>query len=320
MSDDKKLNLPALKRTGQVSVRPTAGKIKPLDLSKSAAVSQAMESQKTVQEEVARSEQGLDLVLVGDLTASMKEYHTLLKKKFSALCAELFPMIKNLKIGIVFYLDHDSGLPYVTRIKELSQDVTELQNFIKETPVLHSGNSTNDEAMECAFHDVVNINWREGGSRSVVLFGDARPHEPIDCPLHRDYFDLTQKMYNKNIVVNSVFCGGKSYSDEGLQKLEDTEVGDFSKRVANLYDPNFFSWVANVTGGMVIGIEQIDDLINIIKAVAAKEAGKLDELEKNLKSRDPRMLKLIPIAKKAAERRNIAMVEKAKLLGHKKGE
>ncbi len=312
MSDDKKLNLPAIKKGGVVSVHKK--RIQPLDLSKNLTIDKILDDESTVQAEIARKEQGLDLVLVGDLTTSMTHYHQLLKEKFSVLCKDLFPMIKNLKIGIIFYLDHDRGLPYVTRVKKLTQNVTELHEFIQDTPVLHDGNTTYDEAMECAFNDVVNLNWREVGNRSVVLFGDARPHEPDACPNQHSYFDLTQRMYKNKIVVNSVFCHGNS-SPDTLQKLENVDVGDFSRRIANLDHPNFFSWVANVTGGMIIGVEQIDDLIEIIKAAAAKDSGNLEEYESSLKLREPKKLKLLKIAKQAHTRRIAA--KKQNLLNNK---
>lgn len=302
MSDDKKLNLPAIKKHGPVGT-PKQNRVQPLNLSQKLAVSKAINSPDKVQVEIARREQGLDLVLAGDLTTSMTEYHKLLKEKFSMLCEDLFPMVKNLKIGIVFYLDHDSGLPYLTRTHKLSQNITELQNFIKETPVLHSGNTTEDEAVEDAFHDIVGMNWREIGNRSVVLFGDARAHEPGACPNQHDYFDLAQRMYANKVIVNSVFCGEGNLSAEALQKLANIDVGDFSKRVSNLDHPNFFSWIANVTGGMIIGVEQIDDLIEIIKAAAAKDSGNLDEYEKSLKLRASAKLNLVNIAKQADRRR-----------------
>uniref|UniRef100_A0A2B4R9K5 Microtubule-associated protein 1A n=1 Tax=Stylophora pistillata TaxID=50429 RepID=A0A2B4R9K5_STYPI len=265
------------------------------------AVAKAMKTSKSIQQEIYEKNQGLDLVLVGDLTGSMASYHQLLKDKFKDLCKELFPMIKNLKIGIVFYLDHDSHLPYVTKVCKLTKDVEALQYFIESVPVATVGNSTFDEAVEDAFNDVVNMNWREIGNRSVVLFGDAKPHEPENCPNRYDYFHLTKRMFNDKIVVNSVFCGGR-YGDEQLQKLEDVDVADFSESVSRLGHPNFFSWVANVTGGMIIGVEQIDDLIDIIMAAAAKDAGNLEEFEKKLKLKAPSKLKLIDIAKKSQRR------------------
>lgn len=302
MSDDKKLNLPAIKKTGSLSKRVTKKKkIQPLDIAKKTAIKKAMKESKSTQQDIYEKNMGLDLVLVGDLTTSMTDYHTLLKNKFKDLCRELFSMIKNLRIGIIFYLDHDPHLPYITKICNLTKDVEKLQHFIESVPVSHDGNSTFDEAVEDAFNDIVNLNWREIGNRSVVLFGDAQPHEPEKCPKQYSYFDLTKRMFKDNIVVNSVFCD-RGYSDEELQKLKDTDVGDFSERVSRLGHANFFSWVANVTGGMIIGVEQIDDLIDIISAAAAKDAGNLEELEEKIKLKAPSKLKLIDIAKKSQRR------------------
>lgn len=299
MSDDTKLHLPAIKKGGLA--KAPKKRVQPLDLDQKSAVSKALTDRHTVQGDIARREQGLDLVLVGDLTGSMARYHALLKDKFASLCQELFPMIQNLRIGVVFYLDHGSGDPYVTHPCPLSKNTQEVEDFISATSTGYGGDA--DEAVEDAFHDIVNLNWREVGNRSVVLFGDARAHEPAACPHQHSYFDLAQRMFNNGIVVNSVYCGDENYSDVQLQKLEDISVGDFSKRVANLNHPNFFSWIANVTGGMIIGVERIDDLIEIIQAAAAKDSGNLEKYEESLKLRAPAKLKLVNIAKRAHQRR-----------------
>src|SRR4051794_7230364 len=113
MSEDNKgLNLPAIRKGGDLSKQTKKG-ISNLDLSKKSSVSSILKADaSSVQKDILKAEKGLDLVLVGDLTSSMKDYHTLLKKKFLELCNELFPLIENLKIGIIFYLDHGSGDPY----------------------------------------------------------------------------------------------------------------------------------------------------------------------------------------------------------------
>jgi hypothetical protein len=304
---ENKLNLPAIRKTGTLEGKQAAKKtVSKLDLNKKTAVASVIKQEpSSVEKDIFSSEKGLDLVLVGDLTTSMTHYHTLLKNKFKELCNELFPMIENLRIAIIFYLDHDYGLPYLTTVSPLSHNVESLYQFIDRTPVLHSGNSTDDEAMENAFNDVVNLNWREIAGRSVVLFGDARPHEPNDCPKHYDYFELVKRMHQKKIVVNSVFCGHNYRSNEQLQQLINVDIGDFSNRVSRLSDPDFFSWIANVTGGMIIGVERIDDLVDIIMAAAAKDSGHLDDLEEKLKKTAPNKLKLIEIAKKAEQRKRL---------------
>lgn len=263
--DKKKLNLPAIKKGGGLVKKGKKKSVSKLDLNKKSKVSSIIKSESSsIQKSILQSESGLDLVLVGDLTGSMAHYHSLLKSKFIELCNELFQLIKNLKIGIIFYLDHGSGDPYVTRIHKLTTNTNDLINFINTTVTGHGGDA--DEAVEDALNDLLqNMNWKESNSHSVVLFGDASPHPSHNCPSQFDFFDLTKQLYNKNITINSVYCDRYSYSQSDLQRLEDVNVGDFSTRFSYLKPPNFFSWIANVTGGMVIGVEAIEDLVDIIK-------------------------------------------------------
>lgn len=277
-------------------------KINTIDLSKKASVDKIVNAEsKSIKEELRQKNSGLDLILVGDLTTSMTHYHTLLKNKFKELAVALFPLIENLRIGIIFYLDHDEHLPYLTTICQPTTNVELLCKFITETPVLHNGNSTDDEAVEDALNDLLqNIQWKELHTRSVVLFGDARPHTCNYCPYGYDFWKITKQLYYNKTTINTVFCG--FYSNENMQDVYPIEIGDFDSRLEHLGDAQFFSWIANVTGGMTLGIENIDDLLDIIITSAAKDAGKLDDLESKIKS-EPRKLNLVKIAKKALNRK-----------------
>src|SRR5205809_2491402 len=146
MSDQEKgLNLPAIKKGGDLSKVKKA--IPALDLGRKSSVGSILNAEpQSIQKEILKAEVGLDLVLVGDLTTSMMPYHELLKGKFKELCRELFSMVKNMRIGIVFYLDHDGNLPYVTKVAKLTNDIEQLHHFIETTPVSHGGNTTFDEA------------------------------------------------------------------------------------------------------------------------------------------------------------------------------
>jgi hypothetical protein len=311
---ENKLNLPAIRKTGEIANKRSTKTISKFDLNKKTSVASILENETpSIQKEILDSNKGLDLLLIGDLTTSMTSYHQLLKDKFKELCHTLFSMIDNLRIGIIFYLDHDDGLPYCTTVSKLSASIEQLVYFIENTPVLHSGNTTDDEAVEDALNDAININWREVGSRSVVLFGDARPHEPSICPKNYSYFDITKRMYQSNIIVNSVYCRS-GISNEELQRLRNVNIGDFSSRISNPSDPEFFSWIANVTGGMVIGVERVDDLVDIIMAAAAKDSGHLDELAEKIKKTAPNKLNLIDIAKMAEQRKRLGGNNSRKLL------
>jgi hypothetical protein len=314
MDDNKKLNLPVIRKTGAVTntgKQPEKTLIK-LDLNKKTTVASIMKAETpSVEKEILSSEKGLDLVLVGDLTGSMISYHSLLKSKFVDLCNELFPLIKNIKIGIIFYLDHGSGDPYVTKINQLTSNVQELVNFINTTSTGSGGDD--DEAVEDALNDLLqNMNWKQSNSHSVVIFGDASPHLANNCPSQYDFFRITQQLFKKPITINSVYCG--HYRQSELQELHNTSVGDFSRKLTYLEPPHFFSWIANVTGGMVIGVEKIDDLVDIIMAAAAKDSGHLDELAEKIMKTAPNKLNLIEIAKKAEQRKRLGGNNSRKLL------
>ena len=129
-----------------------------------------------------------------------------------------------------------------------------------------------------ALYEAQNLNWSEINTRSIVLFGDARPHEPDECDNGYDYFAITESLFKHGTIINSVYCSTR-VDYRRLTSLHEVEIGDFSHRVSRLDHPEFFSWIANVTGGVVIGVEQIGDIVDIIKVMAAKDAGKIDELE-----------------------------------------
>ncbi|WP_157146865.1 vWA domain-containing protein [Brachyspira pilosicoli] len=281
MSEENKI--PAL-RKGNVSInnKNNLNKIKPVDTSKS-KISKILKEdsiEKQMNDEIKRKK-GLDLVLVGDLTGSMSAYREKLRSKFMELSKTLFQIIDNLRIGIIFYLDHGSGDPYITKVHELSVNVASLLNFINNVPNGHGGDA--NEAVEDALNDVYNINWSQINSKSIVLFGDACPHEPNECIHKYDYFELTKKLYQKQVTINTVFCN-TGYGGYGkVSSAYKIEIGDFSKRVSRLREDEFFSWIANVTGGIAIGVEQIEDIVDIIQAMAAKDAGKMDEYEEEIK-------------------------------------
>ena len=309
--EEQKLNLPAIKKGNGIKKRTSKTSLNLKLKNKSKINSIIKNKELNIQKSIYDSEKGLDLVLVGDLTGSMRNYHQLLKSKFIDLSNDLFSLIKNLRIGIIFYLDHESGDPYITKIQNLTTNTQELIHFINTTPTGCGGDE--DEAVEDALNDILNnINWKQTSTKSVVIFGDASPHPVSNCPYNYDFFEITKKLFQTDTTINSVFC--RNYSQNKLQSLEPTEIGDFTRRYEYLRPANFFSWIANVTGGMVVSVEKIDDLIDIIKASAAKDSGTLDDLEKEYKSIEPRKLKLIEIAKKAEQRKKLNNRKSYKML------
>ncbi len=277
-----KISLPALKKPTGALVKKADNKglstFSIAETKKKSALTEALhkDSIKSQMYKEQQAHKGLDLVLMGDLTGSMSAYHSILKHKFTEICTTLFQLIPNLRIGVVFYLDHGSGDIYITKVQPLTVNVENLQTFILKTPDGNGGDS--DEAVEDALHDALEMNWSDINTHSVVLFGDARPHEASECPYQYDYFNIVQSLFKKQVTINTVYCS-EDIDYRRLADLHKVDIGDFSHRVSRLNDAAFFSWIANVTGGVAIGVQQIDDIVDIIKAMAAKDAGKIDELE-----------------------------------------
>ena len=310
----KKISLPVLKKPTGALVKKADNKalstFSIAEIKKNSALTEVLqkESIKAQMHKEQQAHKGLDLVLMGDLTGSMYAYHAILKRKFTEICTTLFQLIPNLRIGIIFYLDHGSGDPYITKVQPLTVNVEQLQSFILGTPDGYGGDS--DEAVEDALHDALEMNWSEINTHSVVLFGDARPHEVSKCPYQYDYFDIVQSLFKKQVTVNTVYCSeGVDY--RRLVSLHKVDIGDFSHRVSRLDDAAFFSWIANVTGGVAIGVQQIDDIVDIIKAMAAKDAGKIDELEEVEIKLTKRVIPALVHIKEQAK----LIEEKKKLLG-----
>ncbi len=305
MSEKKKLIIPELKKGSlSINTKNTNNKLKSVNLNKP-NISKIFGEESNIKKEIEENTE-FDLLLIGDLTGSMEMYREVLKNKFKEISKTLFKLIDNLSIGIIFYLDHGCGDPYITKVHELSKDINSLFNFIKDTPNGYGGDE--DEAVEDALNDALNINWNQKGIKSIVLFGDAKPHQPHECPEKLDYFKIVEKLYKNKITINTVYC-----SDiDDVENLYKVNIGDFSKRVTNLNNGEFFSWTANVTGGISIGIKDIDDIVDIIQAMAAKDAGKIDELEKEAKNNNTAIK--IPVLKKIKEQ-SLKIEEKKKILG-----
>lgn len=307
----KELILPTIKKGGALAaVKGGTHKIATLDLSKKAGVIKALKDDaSSIQEQMQQKYHGLDLMLVGDLTGSMSQYYTLLKSKFHEISEKLFPLIQNLRIGIIFYLDHGCGDPYVTKICQPTNSLQEIKTFIDSTCTGCGGDE--DEAVEDALNDLLqNVEWHDAHNRSVVLFGDAKCHRPEQCPDHYDFFEITKGLFNKQTTINTVFCGSGS-----IQNMSLVEIGDFSKPFHLRSNAEFFAWLANVTGGMAITVENVGDLLDIILTAAAKDGGKLEEFAKTV-SREPQKLKLIEMAKKAETR--LLTARKNMMLGYSK--
>lgn len=117
----------------------------------------------------------MDLVLAIDTTGSMGDEITYLQSELRAILASLrqsHPGL-DLRIGFVFYKDLNDD--YVTQTVPLTADFAAAQGVLAQQGA--SGGGDYPEAMDQAMIRAMALDWRADAVKSLVLVGDAPPHD-----------------------------------------------------------------------------------------------------------------------------------------------
>lgn len=110
-----------------------------------------------------------------------------------------------LKIGLVAY--RDRGDTYVTQVTELTEDLDAVYGKLRGFQA--QGGGDGPESVNQALDDAVNkIKWSEDAKtlRIIFLVGDAPPH--MDYKDDVKYPATCQAAVKKNIIINTIQCGG----------------------------------------------------------------------------------------------------------------
>jgi von Willebrand factor type A domain len=211
-----------------------------------------------------QSAQKLDLVLMFDTTGSMYSYLECVRRKLVSLATEIFHAVPATRIGVIAYGDYcDANSTYVTKVQDLTADVSAVQRFVELVEPTGGGDAP--EAVEEALYEANQLSWGVGSRRAGVLIGDAPPHGITDskaeCRNGHYFTDEAHYLAQKNIRIYAVQCG---------QDAATTRA---------------FLAIAGTTGGKHLFLESIDDLVDLLAAVCMREAGLLQAYTDRLKSR-----------------------------------
>lgn len=117
----------------------------------------------------------LDLVFCVDLTGSMggliASARAHVGRVLDALKAELKD---DLRVGFVGYRDHSDGPQKLLQTEPLTTDVERVRKIIDGVKVDGGGDAP--EAVYAGLVQCLELAWREGSYRVVILIGDAPPH------------------------------------------------------------------------------------------------------------------------------------------------
>ncbi len=157
------------------------------------------------------NETGLDVVFVFDSTGSMGGVIAEAKVRIRQLMTLVHTYVPEARLGLVTYRDLREFDPvdyeYTVKAKQLSKDVTPLEAFLRGVDAYGGGDQPEAiyEALETAMH----LNWNQGSTKVIILFGDAPPR-PENDGLNRVYA-LCQQWRKKGGVLYCLDTSGKAY-------------------------------------------------------------------------------------------------------------
>lgn len=196
-----------------------------------------------------------DVVISLDTTGSMSACLNQARRQISSMAKTLFKEIPNLRMGVVFHGDYEDAPPphgrgpYVIRMLDLTDNVSELVRFVQDTP--STGGSWADECYELVLHEVRRFSWRAGVPKVLGLIGDQNPHPPN--------YHLNEKRIDwRNELDLLTEANIKVYGIQALGRREATK---------------FYSEIAARTGGYHLYLDQFTDVEQVIMAVCYKQQG-----------------------------------------------
>lgn len=201
-----------------------------------------------------------DLVISFDTTGSMYPCLSEVRRHTTTMCERLFREIPNLRIAIIAHGDYCDGDKVITQL-DFTTDQEQITSFIKNAPSTYGGDYP--ECYELVLHNVKGLSWRSDATmKSLILIGDAPPHEKNENPYKIDWREEAESLNNRNIQVFSVQCLN-SGNKESFQ---------------------FYSEVAMATNGYHVFLDQFSYIKDMIQAICFKQYNQdhLEQFEKEI--------------------------------------
>ena len=123
-----------------------------------------------------------------------------MRKKVQEIMERLNKDIPALRMAVFAHGDYCDASTYVTKWLDFSTDVGELCDFVKN--VSGTGGGDFPECYELVLRQVrEELTWTHGTQRSLVMIGDAIPHEASDAQnkLNIDWKEEVEKLH-KDLV------------------------------------------------------------------------------------------------------------------------
>jgi Mg-chelatase subunit ChlD len=169
----------------------------------------------------------IEVAFVLDTTGSMGGLIAGAKAKIWWIANQLISArpTPKIKIGLVAY--RDRGDEYVTRVFDLSEDIDAVYANLQQFQA-GGGGDTPESVNQALYEAVTKLTWSPSKDVLKVLFlvGDCPPH--MDYPDDVKYQKTCELAVKKDLVINTVQCGGESSTTPIWQEIASLSEGSFA--------------------------------------------------------------------------------------------
>jgi Mg-chelatase subunit ChlD len=209
----------------------------------------------SIEESNEISVKNTDIVISFDTTGSMYPCLAEVKRNTTAITERLFREIPSLRVAIIAHGDYCDGDRTILQL-DFTSNQEEIKEFIQNAPATNGGDIP--ECYELVLRNVKLLSWRADATmKSLILIGDAPPHEKNENPYKIDWREEAESLKNRNIQVFSVQCLNRG----------------------NMEAFNFYSDLAEITNGYHVFLDQFSYIKDMIQAICFKQYNN-DYLEK----------------------------------------
>ena len=188
-----------------------------------------------------------DIVISFDTTGSMYPCLAEVRRHTTIMTERLFREIPSLRVAIITHGDYCDGDKVISQL-DFTTNQDEIKKFIQNAPSTSGGDYP--ECYELVLRTVKSLSWNpETTMKSLIMIGDAPPHEKNENPQKIDWREEAETLKNRNIQIFSVQCLNRG----------------------NIEAFNFYSEIAEITNGYHVFLDQFSYIKDMIQAICFKQ-------------------------------------------------
>jgi hypothetical protein len=204
-----------------------------------------------------------DILFTFDTTGSMYPCLTEVRRNIDNITQKLFDEIPDLRIGLIAHGDYCDGDNLIETL-DFTTDKKAIHEFITNAKSTYGGDYP--EAYEYVLRETLKFDWRsDANMKSIVMIGDAPPHEKNENKEKIDWREEAEKLANRNVQIFSIQC----------------------LNYGNRESFSFYSQLARISNGYHLFLNQFSYIKDMLQAICYKQydQSQAENFEKEIQGR-----------------------------------